>query len=233
MAVTFGLASVKSGGFSAVGSGTFNSPDTAANSNLYGAVGLSHATGVGTNYADTVVWGSVSLAVVTGCQVTNNQNNQVMSEGWAKEGIATGVQTISVDFVGGAHFGTAIAFQLYSVDQTTPSSGGVSVMTANGTTSTLDVASASGDMVIDMLGCDINSGATSGWTAGTGQDAHSTPYGGGLGVAGGMSSEAGGSTVTMSWSWTTNATSAQVAWNVKAAAGGTVVRMLSLLGVGT
>lgn len=93
------------------------------------------------------------------------------------------------------------------VDQTTPlgtfvstSAGDVSGAGGGGTSATLNVSSAANELVFDVIGIDRESGDNVSPVAGTGQTARWTDNSSGF-VAGGSSTEAGASTVTMSWSW--------------------------------
>ena len=133
---------------------------------------------------------------------------------------------------------TAIGGASYTgVDQTTPlgtqaSATGAPISTA----ATVDVSSAAGELVVDVVAFLDNSGNITSLTAGAGQTARvDIDLVGGLDFESfGMSEEAGAATVTMSWT----GTGTNTGWTIKGVplkpSGGapTCVPMLTLLGVG-
>ena len=93
------------------------------------------------------------------------------------------------------------------VDQTTPlgtfvstSAGDVSGAGGGGTSASLSVSSAANELVFDVIAVDRETGDNVSPSAGAGQTARWTDNSSGF-VAGGSSTEAGASTVTMSWNW--------------------------------
>lgn len=225
MAVAWDTAAVTGvGGYSNASGFTFTSGSAASGS--YGAIGIGHGTGTPSQYmpASGLTWGATTMTVVAraaggNLQITQGSGNRVMCEGWESNSIPSGASTITGTFTEGGHYGTSQAMSFTGQHASTPSVGGVTGTTASGTSSTITAAeSATDDRIVDVSCWDQTATL---WVAGTGQDAHSTASSGGLGISGAMSEEAGNATVPAStWSWSGNALSAQVVWNIKAAASG-------------
>lgn len=120
---------------------------------------------------------------------------------------------------GGNHM-RAICAAYNGVDQTTPEDAVQTVDgSGGGTSSTVNVSSATGNMVMDAL--TAAAGVTA-LTAGAGQteiNQMTTDTGAGH-QALASSYESGGATVTMSWSWTGFSTYVGWAWDINADAGG-------------
>lgn len=130
----------------------------------------------------------------------------------------TGSTTVQVTWDEAAY--GAFGVSSYSgVDQTTPTSGAVSTSTTGVSTGiTLNVSSATDDMVVDC--CKIYRGGGQA-TAGASQTQVFNTSDGSFGEYASGSYEAGASTVTMSWSWASSAGHAtQVGANLRAAASG-------------
>lgn len=131
---------------------------------------------------------------------------------------ASGSHSLAMAWSGSLEF-EATSMSFTGVDQTTPDTGTpLTNEAATGTTTTTDVTSATGDMVVDVV-C-VNNGTAAGVTPGAGQNSAEQ---GGIGATNftGLSYEPGGATVTMSWSWTTGSTrNAHSSINIKASGGG-------------
>jgi len=146
---------------------------------------------------------------------------------------ATGANTLALTTDISARLcGGGISFS--GVDQTTPTGTAVTAKAA-GSSPTVNVSSATGELVVDAVTADDNcSGGT--FTVGASQTERvNINSASSCGCALGMSTEAGASTTTMSWSWSLSTVWAMVAVPLKeAGGGGTTTRRysLSLTGVG-
>jgi hypothetical protein len=131
---------------------------------------------------------------------------------------ATGTNTVAVTYTGSIG-GVCHARSYYGVDQSTPTGSPVTSEAATGTTVSNDVASATGNLVVDFVG--INNNTAAQVTEGAGQTER------GLAEADGPatttlsgSDEAGAATVTMSWSWVTTHRNAHIAFSLNAVGAG-------------
>jgi len=124
--------------------------------------------------------------------------------------------------------GTIIALTFQNVDQTTPYDTPVTDCAQNGSVPSNNISSETNDLVLDFVSCE----SCDGWTAGASQ----TQYGNldDDPTFSASSTEAGASTVTMSWSWPqTNEHRCQVVINLNqaaaAGASGQIIRIRSSL----
>lgn len=127
---------------------------------------------------------------------------------------ATGTANIVATLSGTVDRPALQAISLTGVDQTTPIGTYGEQITASGTAKTVNVSSASGELVIDCL---FTTGAA-GWglTPGSGQTAEISEHEHSS-MASRISSEAGASTVTMSWTAGTSTAAGLIAIPVKPA----------------
>jgi len=129
---------------------------------------------------------------------------------------------IDIAYAGGSHK-AAIARSYYGVDQTTPHDTAQTATGLAGTDPGGTIASAAGDLVVDVIGTDGGAFAP---VAGAGQTLVATveSASGGFGRLTAASEEAGATSVTMSWSHTgTDRDWGWIGLNLNASAGGTVV----------
>lgn len=127
--------------------------------------------------------------------------------------------SVAFTWAGGGNM-RAIVGAFSGVDQTTPEDAQQTVDGGGGgTSSTVDVSSATGNMVMDCL---VTSSGVTAVTVGTGQTEINQMTGdSGPGYQSIASSyEAGSTTTTMSWSWTGFAAYVGWAWDINAASGG-------------
>jgi hypothetical protein len=147
---------------------------------------------------------------------------------------------ISTDFISSSDYILGTVRTYSGVDTTTPTSGGTSTTAGAANSISLNVSSATGDLVVDAVS--VNAAITN-LTVGASQTerANFNYDGAANGTHHGTSEEAGATTTTMSWSWTTNSSRIGIAGvNLKAAGGaapnidfaGTKNPQLLTLGVG-
>ena len=127
--------------------------------------------------------------------------------------------SVAFTWTGGGHM-RAIVGAFSGVDQTTPDDTHATVNgSGGGTSSTVNVSSATNNMVMDCL---VTASGLTAWTVGAGQteinQMTGDPGPGYQSIA--MSYEAGSTTTTMSWSWTGFAAYVGWAWDINAATGG-------------
>lgn len=124
------------------------------------------------------------------------------------------------DVDGGGNILGVVAVCLSGVNQTTPNDAATAVDAGGVTSISSDISSETGDLVIDFVG--VNGDPTI--TAGAGQTERANflvqqdgqPASGGTKV--GCSTEPGGATVTMSWSWSASSSrTSRVVFNINAA----------------
>jgi hypothetical protein len=135
----------------------------------------------------------------------------VRAEIWKLSNPASGANTLQVTLGSGTTWAVgALCFN--GAEQTTASLTGT---VAKGQTGSVDVSSASGEIVIDLLSYGFAAP-----TVGAGQTAQMGPveYATDKGIA--VSSEAGAATVTMSWNGLNTDHAAQIGVSVKPSAGG-------------
>lgn len=118
-----------------------------------------------------------------------------------------GSNTLSLTVSGSTDIEIA-AYVIYGVDTSSPLDAASTQSTAAGTASTIDITSASGDLVIDGIILD----AATAPTAGAGQTSMGSDTIADLGL--GASKEDGATTTTMSWSWAGATDAEQIAVNV-------------------
>lgn len=148
---------------------------------------------------------------------------------WYLVAPATGSNTIAITITGTISGISAGGVSFTGVHQTTPV-GTYASATGNSTTATVNVTSATNEMVVDVCGCFF----TSTLSVGAGQTQRFNAQAGFV-VTGAGSTEAGASSVTMSWTLSTSGNWAIAALPVKEATGGGgggAVNRLMLLGVG-
>lgn len=131
----------------------------------------------------------------------------------------TGAQTVQANFSGSSSRCAIGVVTFTGVDQTTPFGTAVDAKTTASTTISVDASSATGEVVVDMAWVVDNN-----ITVGAGQTAHIDQDD----IAGvfrsfGMSSEAGATTTTMSWTHTTNGTNFIIAVPLKPASSSSTV----------
>lgn len=142
---------------------------------------------------------------------------------------ATGSNNIVVSWTGTDEI-RCIAASYTGVDQTTPEDTAVSIDgSAGGTSSTGDVTSVTGNMVMDVL---VAHGGADPLNVGAGQTqiAQYTGTGGAGTSTIGASYESGATTTTMSWSWTGFVSYWGFAWDINADAGATPVDIATPVG---
>ena len=119
----------------------------------------------------------------------------------------------------------AAAHDLDGVHQTTPT-GTPATNSGSSTDPTVDVASATDELVFDAMGARGAAAAMTAPTVGAGQTAHQADVGGtsstGMVGTGGSSSEAGATTVTMSWTLSASRLWAIIGVGIKPSVGGPV-----------
>lgn len=186
------------------------------------SVSFSHTT-TGTNLALIVVpsrdnastdtttctYNSVSMTQVAEVEGANTQ----YTTAFILVNPATGAHTVACSWATNAeHITYAISYT--GVDQTTPN--GTPVTSGGAATSeTDDVTSGVEDLVVDFMG--VNTSVT--LAEGAGQTARGTETQDTSGQAFGSSEEAGGTTVTMSWTWGGGSQrTAHISFNLKAVA---------------
>jgi hypothetical protein len=110
---------------------------------------------------------------------------------------ASGLQSMTFD-ISEFEDTTSGVVLLTGVDQTTPVDTGATATGTTETTATVDVSSTSGDLVVDLVSWVFGDCQPAGFAVGAGQTARTslTPS---EGPTFGMSTEAGGTTTTMSW----------------------------------
>jgi len=163
-----------------------------------------------------VVWdqGGANTAL-TQLGTLDAANSAVRGDIWYLKAPSAGTKTIRVT-TSAAQATILKAVTFTGVNQTTAMDGFATDDNTTGTASSTDVTSATGNLVVDMTLWEdpLDQSAES---PGGGQSLIGTAEeiaGNILGVS--CSKEAGASTVTMSWSWTSSVTSAQVAANINA-----------------
>jgi len=138
-----------------------------------------------------VTYNGVTMSVVTGSLVSNGQYSVVW---YYLINPATGSNTVSVSFTGAVFDFGGSAISVTGADQTT-AFGGVATATGTSTTPSVDVSSASDELVIDGLSI-VHGGTLS---VGAGQTQRTNEICGGF-IKHATSTEGGGATTTMSWS---------------------------------
>ena len=207
MAIAFDAASSSNG--QNVSSVTWSHTCTGSNRFLFVGVGLDYWTTTGVS---TVTYNAVSCTEKW--EVQGGSANRI-NGGWYKTAPATGANNIVVTldnspddiFVGGMSF--------TGVDQTTPMDTEASTYENWGSSVSVDVSSAVNDWVIDNVHVTGNyvitegAGQTNRWE----QEQVS-------GQSAGGSTEAGATTVTMSWSWPTDTAATIVGCSINPAGAG-------------
>ena len=204
-----------------------------------GSASFSHTTSgadrwlaVGCVYSDSLTYTSATYAGVSmGAAIINSLAESRKLIAWAMVAPALGTNTVEVTWSDGNREPYCQAISFSGVDQATPYDAIPAAGTGFGTSSTINITSAAGDMVLQWA---ITSGGITGWTAGAGETEIHQAIGGGAAHNLLTSYEAGAASVTMSSSWT-NSTSWRVfGMNLNASSGSppTSAPLLMLLGVG-
>ena len=178
-------------------------------------VAITHENGSTDVDAVTATYNGVSMAIFFTDTTTNaNKHTRV----FRLVAPATGANTIALDWGGLNRAFSAVAASFTGVDQTTPDDAQQAETNDLSGSTNQDRASAVGDMVVDVFvaassvaGVAVNDGNTEINQIFASQTAR--------GVA--MSYEAGATTVTIGWAWTSGFTNfIHWTWNVNAATGG-------------
>lgn len=176
----------------------------------------------GTTTISTVTYAGVTVPAVTGASGANGTTAHVAIFCLANP--TTGSSQNAVVTMSGATTSFAVGVASFlGVNQTTPCANGT-FASGTGTSASLTITSATGDVVMDTLAAGGSSVAVSGGQTLDWHDALAIVDGGGSHVA-------GASSVTPSWSQS-SAVWAYAAVNVQAPAGAAAPTRLSLLGVG-
>lgn len=149
---------------------------------------------------------------------------------WALVAPDTGTNNVSIAWSDGNREPVCAAMSYTGVDQASPI-GTVAEADGFGTTGTVVTSSASGNMVADWL---VNNGGITGWTVGAGQTQIQQEVSASAGHNLATSYEAGGASVTMSWTWTGGVSWRHFAVPINASSGGpapSAVKRCMLLGV--
>ncbi|MGO9111654.1 MAG: DUF4347 domain-containing protein, partial [Thermoguttaceae bacterium] len=145
----------------------------------------------------SVTYGGQSLTLIGSANLPNNESADL----WYLLAPSVGTANVVVNLTGSCHF-VASATDYFGVNQTTPL-GTLATATGNSSTPTVTVASAIGQLVVDSL---VTQGSALSITpTGPGQIplwSQNTGTAAGDALGGGSYYQAGGSTVTMSWSET-------------------------------
>lgn len=148
---------------------------------------------------------------------------------WRMVAPATGANTATITWTDGNREPLCAGASFTGVDQVTPNDANVE-SDGLGTSSTHDVASAVGEMVMSWA---VNAGVITAWTAGAGQTEIQQEVSALAGANLMTSYESGAATVTMSTSWTSSATWRQVSANINASGGAAACTgQMRLLGAG-
>lgn len=207
-------------------SGSWSHTTTGSNRALYVACTLPNG-GADITTA-TATYNSVSMTAIS----TQTATRQIRV--FRLVAPATGANNIAVSWTGSDDL-RCIAESYTGVDQTTPEDTPVAIDgSSGGTSSTGDVTSTSGNIVMDVI---VAGGGVTGLTVGASQTEIGQYIGaGGAGTSAiGASYESGATTTTMSWSWTGFVSYWGFAWDINAAAGGGASACnssISLMGVG-
>ena len=211
--------------------------DAAASAEDFGVSSLTWShTCTGTNLALLVIVASRAVAVtgvtynsvpLSNLWAVQDSGNQERSEGWILVAPATGAHNVVVTLVGSSGDLLGGSESYVDVHQTTPTGTAATNSNNFSNAPTVDVTSASGELVVDGVA------ARSSLTAvGAGQTQRVNLTGGADSVGG--SEEAGAATVTMSWTMAAENPWAIGGVSLKplAAGGAAVYHRLPLLGVG-
>jgi uncharacterized repeat protein (TIGR01451 family) len=152
----------------------------------------------------TVKWGGSSGTALT--YIGRKQGNATTVEIWGLKNPASGTSTVYATISGGSSewmVGGSASFT--GVDQTTPWSGFTSAAgrRSDGDTPSLSVSSASGNLVFDAIAINDDQLESYSASAGADQTAVWNTKVSAQSIVGGASTEAGASSVTMTWSFPT------------------------------
>ena len=150
-----------------------------------------------------VTYNGVAMTAMSGSLVSNGQYSVVW---YYLINPATGSNTVSVSVTGSVFDFGGSAVSVTGADQTT-AFGGVTTATGTSTTPSVNVSSASDELVIDGLSI-VHSGTLS---VGAGQTQRTNEICGSGFIKHATSTEGGGATITMSWS-----NSSSQAWAISA-----------------
>lgn len=192
---------------------TISSFTVSSNANRYLIVGI--GSGAGEPDVTGVTWNSTSLTLLKDSTAASDGGYRTYLYGLVAPASATA--DIVVTLSGSGNERTSVGAAVYTgVDQSTPIGTAVSALVVGGNP-TVDVSSASGELVIDAIGVSLDSTPV----VGGGQTERVNVYDG-SNCRFGMSEEAGAGTVTMSWTGTTGFDSATCAVPLKPATSATL-----------
>lgn len=136
---------------------------------------------------------------------------------------ASGSQTLSVDYtIASPTQGTIGVYTCTGVDTVSPWRASATTGSGSGTSGSINVSSAVGDVVVDVLALSGSTGDA--LTIGAGQTSKYNLSNGGVNLIAGASTEDGAATTTMSWSWVNSRPWVSVGGSLKEAAVAASVR---------
>ncbi|HJT91850.1 MAG TPA: hypothetical protein VJ777_07895 [Mycobacterium sp.] len=154
---------------------------------------------VGCTNSDTLTWSATYNSVSMGTPIINADPNRPLVL-WGLVAPATGANNIVVSWTDGNREPYCIASSYTGVDQSTPYDTPPAPTDAGGTSTSLNVTSATNDMVVDYAVMSV--GVTTLTVTAGGQTELQQQVGNAApGNAMGSSYKAGATTTTMSWSW--------------------------------
>lgn len=192
MAIAFDAAS--NAQYTAGSGGTLTWSHTCTGTNLVLWVSATISTG-GNSTITGITYNGVAMTEVSGSPINSTS---IETSGWILIAPATGTHNIVATINAFDNNFSCVAASYTGVHQTT-ATGTPATATGAVSTITVDVSSASGEVVVDGVGVNDPTWA---WTAGAGQTAR-TSYADPAGFdSSALSEEAGATTVTMSWTGT-------------------------------
>jgi len=222
--IAFDAASQGTTGSTAVGSLTFP--------HAVGAAGTRRILVVGVNLFSTadplptvssMTYAGQSMIFLAAKNDDVAPNTRIRSEMWYITAPASGANNIAITFSANVR-AVAGGMSYTGVHQTTPLGTAATAGASSGTTATVTVSSAAGELVVDTVGARENTSENQSLTKGAGQTQRyngvsRTGTGSNSNVVGAGSEEAGAASVTMSWTVGTSARWAIVAAPLKPAGG--------------
>ena len=139
---------------------------TVSGNNRLLLVGVNMWPGGSGNYATSVTYGGVSLAKITDV----SRSTSIRTELWKLVAPATGTANVVVNITGSPNQNTFLAVGTISftgVDQSTPYRTPATTGTGNGTSASVTVSSATGEMVLSVAGAGTSSYNFTSITGGT------------------------------------------------------------------
>lgn len=177
------------------GAVTFTGPTVAANSNRVLIVDVVTAGAAWPTTVSGITYDGGAMTLVTSVESPNGYSR---TERWRLIAPATGAKSIVVTFTGPGISYAIAARSYYDVNQTTPLGTSATASANSGTNATVDVTSATGELVIDAVG--VTEPATTA-TVGSGQTQRSNVVssGGFTDQRCATAEEDGATSVTMNW----------------------------------